>query len=284
VRRFGRQAQPDAQRRAYFAALNAAMLPAMKAALVSGLKGKFRSDALRSDKPSARQDKPDDLATIITAIERSYFDAWTDARFAGIVQPVAASTATLQHAQLTRQFKTGLGIEPTKNEPWLKDAIADFTESNVSLIKSIPKQFFADIEPRLAHAVSQGLRAEEIAPMIEDRYRVSRSRAALIARDQVGKFFGALNEERQGNLGITSFIWRTAMDNRVREEHEALEGKTFEWGDPPSEGIPGEAINCRCYAEPVLSDVFDALGVPTDSLEDAKAERESGSADSEDID
>ena len=31
---------------------------------------------------------------------------------------------------------------------------------------------------------------------------------------------------------------RTAGDERVREEHDALNGQTFEYVDPPSEGLP----------------------------------------------
>jgi SPP1 gp7 family putative phage head morphogenesis protein len=45
----------------------------------------------------------------------------------------------------------------------------------------------------------------------------------------------------------------------VRPEHEVLDGVVFEWSDPPSEGIPGEPINCRCTAEPDVQSVIDAL-------------------------
>ncbi len=48
----------------------------------------------------------------------------------------------------------------------------------------------------------------------------------------------------------THYIWRTQRDNKVRPSHRANEGKIFSWDSPPPTGHPGEAPNCRCYAEP----------------------------------
>lgn len=46
------------------------------------------------------------------------------------------------------------------------------------------------------------------------------------------------------------YTWRTAGDDKVRPSHAANEGKVFAWDNPPETGNPGEAINCRCWAEP----------------------------------
>lgn len=46
------------------------------------------------------------------------------------------------------------------------------------------------------------------------------------------------------------YIWRTAGDDKVRPSHAANEGRIFAWNNPPATGNPGEAINCRCSAEP----------------------------------
>jgi hypothetical protein len=48
----------------------------------------------------------------------------------------------------------------------------------------------------------------------------------------------------------THYTWRTTGDDRVRHTHSALEGQVFAWTDAPSEGHPGTAPNCRCWAEP----------------------------------
>ncbi len=42
---------------------------------------------------------------------------------------------------------------------------------------------------------------------------------------------------------------RTVGDENVRPEHARLEGQEFDWDNTPKEGHPGEAPNCRCWAE-----------------------------------
>lgn len=46
------------------------------------------------------------------------------------------------------------------------------------------------------------------------------------------------------------YIWRTAGDGKVRPSHAANEGRVFAWDRPPETGNPGDAPNCRCWAEP----------------------------------
>lgn len=47
------------------------------------------------------------------------------------------------------------------------------------------------------------------------------------------------------------FIWRTKLDNRVREEHGIREGKVYRRDDPPGGFMPGAGWNCRCHDEAV---------------------------------
>ncbi|MAO54179.1 MAG: hypothetical protein CMM61_00590 [Rhodospirillaceae bacterium] len=48
-----------------------------------------------------------------------------------------------------------------------------------------------------------------------------------------------------------SYIWRTVGDGKVRSSHADRNGKVFSWANPPEGGHPGEAPNCRCWAEEV---------------------------------
>jgi uncharacterized protein with gpF-like domain len=49
----------------------------------------------------------------------------------------------------------------------------------------------------------------------------------------------------------------------VRKHHVALEKQSeetpFPYASPPPEGLPGEPILCRCYAEPVFDDLLAEL-------------------------
>jgi len=97
----------------------------------------------------------------------------------------------------------------------------------------------------------------------QERLRITKNRASLIAVDQVGKLNGQLTELRQTNLGIEGYIWRNSEDRRVRDTHQAsprgFANRKFTWTNPPAEGHPGQPIRCRCYAEPDFGPVFAEL-------------------------
>lgn len=64
-------------------------------------------------------------------------------------------------------------------------------------------------------------------------------------------FAGLINQLRQEDLGIVQYIWRSGDDDKVRDSHAAYDDRVFRWDGPPEGGHPGEAHNCRCYAEPI---------------------------------
>ena len=64
-------------------------------------------------------------------------------------------------------------------------------------------------------------------------------------------FAGLINQLRQDDLGIEQYIWRSRDDAKVRNSHADYDDRVFRWGHPPTGGHPGEAHNCRCYAEPI---------------------------------
>lgn len=64
-------------------------------------------------------------------------------------------------------------------------------------------------------------------------------------------FAGLINQLRQQDLGIERYIWRSQDDARVRASHAEYDDHVFRWDEPPEGGHPGQAHNCRCYAEPV---------------------------------
>jgi uncharacterized protein with gpF-like domain len=37
----------------------------------------------------------------------------------------------------------------------------------------------------------------------------------------------------------------------VRDSHAEYDDQVFRWDEPPAGGHPGQAHNCRCYAEPI---------------------------------
>jgi SPP1 gp7 family putative phage head morphogenesis protein len=257
-----RQTRPDGIARTYLKRLRATVLPAMlelvQRRLVPRLAGLVEANA-RAHPIVQDEERDDDINELVDSMSEEFFSSWDNDRFSDVVRPIAETTSDFQRDQFGKQLQAAVGVDVLRAEPWLKPAVDAFTRENVALIKSIPQQWFSDLEKNLARGITAGERPEALQQTIQDRYGVAENRAALIARDQTTKFFGALNEKRQTALGVTSYVWRTSEDERVRPEHAERDGEEFDWKDPPEDGNPGEPINCRCFAEPVLDDILEDL-------------------------
>jgi SPP1 gp7 family putative phage head morphogenesis protein len=199
----------------------------------------------------------DDMYFILNGVRVEFARVFPSAKTRSEAQKAADEVSNHNRSQVKKVLKSTLQLDLFRSEPWLKDQIDIFVEQNVGLIKTVDEKYFGEVQEIVFRGARTGSSVKEIAEEIRNRGQVSRSRAELIARDQINKFNGNLSEIRQRDLGVTRYIWRTSLDERVREEHRKLEGKEFSWSKPPSEGHPGEAINCRCYAEPILTDILN---------------------------
>jgi SPP1 gp7 family putative phage head morphogenesis protein len=259
-----RQAQPDSIRLAYLRALRR-MLAEAKLLVhleVFPLLPEIALEAARRRGDHLDADPVAKLNRAVDKISRQFYKQYTGPKISALARDAAEATSDFQRDQLTGQIRSAIAVDPIITETGLKQQIAAFTAENVALIKSIPDRFFGEVEQRIISGVREGKRYEEIAQEVQDRTGVAEDRAKLVARDQVGKFYGELQESRQTDLGITRYIWRTVHDERVRPEHAARDGMLCEWaqgpGDPtdPGDGEhPSDGINCRCYSEPVLDDL-----------------------------
>ena len=168
-----------------------------------------------------------------------------------------------------------LGTPLFQMEPWLGGTIQGFTKENMDLITNIQQTTFNDIDTIVNRGIKQGLSAKTIEDQIlegtdlkKGRFKNTRTRAQLIARDQVDKLNGQMTQLRQTGAGLTRYVWRTMIDERVRKAHHALEGRICRWDNinvykntPEGDwfnrssiggfiGHPGQDYQCRCYAEP----------------------------------
>jgi SPP1 gp7 family putative phage head morphogenesis protein len=227
------------------------------------------TEALRPKNDSARYDQTigEKVADLFKATEQRISGDITDFDLSQITEGTAEEISAWNKAQITRVMKQGLGVDVYQAEPWLAQELNVFTVNNVNLIKSSNAAFLKQVETVVYDGMRRGLRHEEIAKQIlgtgkdkagkVSKFRTAKNRANLIARDQVNKLNGQLNELRQKNAGVTKYIWRTNIDGRERASHNAWNGQEFSWetGSPIGTN-PGDEIQCRCYAEPVLDDLL----------------------------
>lgn len=198
------------------------------------------------------------------ALEREY----PDDRLRRLAAEAARRVDRFSADTTSKQVKAVAGIDVTASVQNLPRRIQDFTADNVQLITKVSTNYMDGVRDTVIRNVRAGVRAESFkTEVIDELEGVSETRAALIARDQVNKFNGEVTRSRQGDLGVTRYVWRMSDDERVRGNpngkypktrysHWDREGQVFEWSSPPPDGHPGFAINCRCWAEPVLDDII----------------------------
>jgi SPP1 gp7 family putative phage head morphogenesis protein len=238
-------------------------------------------DLVAKHKQETRIDQSfgEDLTKNFNDIQFQVGQIVTDERVVETAANAGTKTSNVQRQQLTKQFRSVLGVNPLLSEPYLQSQLAGFTQGNVALIKSIPAQSLQRIETSLRVQIEQGVSTKEITKALSDEFKIARNRAKLIARDQIGKFYGSLNGLRQQETGITHYFWQTSEDERVRPalnlsvkqaarvvSHRRLNGKRFAWNNPPVSGTrgeklhPGQPISDRCQAIPDFSPFLFGLG------------------------
>ena len=179
-------------------------------------------------------------------------------------------------AEWTKLIRSQYGVNPTNEDPEaLKPLMEQWAKNNAALIKDIPVKTMDQIQEATIAALQSGQSTKDMTAKVfnimSERTDVSDSRAKLIARDQVAKLNGKLTQERQRDIGVEGYIWRTVGDERVRETHQEVDGDYYSWDEPPAEtdgNHPGEDYQCRCWAEPSLPEYLEFQA----SLLDAETE------------
>lgn len=125
-------------------------------------------------------------------------------------------------------------LTPPDTVPWV-------TEANLRDVSDAKEEALRQWDERLATIFDEyQTHPQRLRPL-----RTSMEERLLRA------FAGLINELRQQDLGIERYIWRSQDDAKVRDSHADYDDQMFRWDQPPAGVHPGQAHNCRCYAEPV---------------------------------
>lgn len=219
--------------------------------------------------PRADEDGDSGVVSVVTGWWRSAIGAVRRAFRVSTPPPEPASivpTAVAVDAHATRQVTrevrrvVGVDVEADRrigdlSRTQMRALHVAWAREQVSRIVGLEDDAIDDVAEAVARAVAEG--RTDLAQVIEARLDVAESRAKLIARDQIGSLNARITQSRQEQLGIVAYTWRSSGDERVRPLHRRLDGTVRRWDDPhPTEGHPGQAIACRCTAEPVLDDAL----------------------------
>lgn len=166
-----------------------------------------------------------------------------------------AATKTKRHhtARFRRVMGNHLGVNVGPMLPDTAPVMRQFLKTNVDLIKTIPKRKHAALLTELTKlAGKQPLDQQALESLLSRNFKSAGYNLRRLTRDQTQKLNAQFDRVRQQSVGVTEYRWRTVGDERVRDEHASQNGQLFAWKNPPSTGHPGDAIQCRCLAEPVI--------------------------------
>jgi len=266
---------------------------------MAGIAGKMKK-WIKSDRADLRVDDfNEEFQMLISELQGIHTDVYTEdgdgwngynyAAVMGAILGYGLLVSKQNTTQIQRIIKNVTGVEnfglfEGKVVPGI---LQNWQTTNFQLIKSLSDEYIKKVNTIVSEAVLN----EETVGDVYKKLRAANAnmtgaRARLIARDQVGKLYGALTKQRQQSLGISMYGWLTAGDERVRASHKALStsatGYIYKWGESgvysPDNGntwkprtgkmakaIPGQEIQCRCSSYPIMNDIFTELSDEIDN-------------------
>lgn len=192
------------------------------------------------------------------------FTALFTERAGGLAEALAKGVSDSTARQLGESLKDvsgGVTLKTNVVSGAVKEVMSAGVRENVSLIKSIPAEYFQKIEGDVMRSITTGRGMADLVPDILKHGQSTKKRAELIARDQTSKATTAINRARMQGLGIKQFEWlHSGGGKEPRPLHEQMSGQIFDLDNPPvidertgERGLPGQLINCRCRMVPVVS-------------------------------
>jgi SPP1 gp7 family putative phage head morphogenesis protein len=171
------------------------------------------------------------------------------------------STSRRSDAALRKILRDGGMTVKFTMTPSMRDAIDAIVAENVSLVKSIPAQYHAQVSGAVMRSVTAGRDLAQLSKDLRKQFGVTERRAAFIALDQSNKTTSALMRVRQTDMGIQRGVWlHSHAGKEPRPTHLANHGKEFDlkigWYDPDPKVrehiLPGQLVRCRCVWKPLV--------------------------------
>jgi len=166
-----------------------------------------------------------------------------------------ADRSDAQLRQILRQ--SGLSV-PFKMTPAMRDIRDATVHENVALIKSIPRQYLAQVEGSVMRSVTAGRDLATLVTELREHHGVTKRRAALIAMQQNNAATSAFTRARQVEHGLLAVWMHSHAGKEPRPTHLANNGKPYDpavgWYDPAEKKhiFPGQLINCRCFSRTII--------------------------------
>lgn len=249
-----RGVQPNEGVRAHYRAQLDDLVRKMQKSVVYWLTASYRAN-----EPEIAQDASP--AVELRKLMRSLNKQWTrnfNEAAPKLAEYFAKDVQNRTDAQLQRILKKGNFTVNFRMTRTMNDVAQATVTANVSEIKSIPSEYFTEVEGLVMRSVQTGRDLSDLTDQLEHRYHLTRNRAKLIASDQNRKATAAMARARTQELGLFTGTWQhSGGGQHPRHTHiGVMNGKVFDsrvglYDPAVKRNIhPGELIHCRCLFRP----------------------------------
>ena len=144
--------------------------------------------------------------------------------------------------------------------PIKKYLLRDFEDKTQYYMENFGQETVEKLRLKISYHISKGGTREGMRELIESELDIAEDRVRFIARQETSLLLSNFKEIQYKQAGVNKYIWRTVGDNRVREKHADLDGKTFSFDSPPDASYfntgkpenPSKDYRCRCIAIPIV--------------------------------
>ena len=217
----------------------------------------------------------------LNQLQQKYGDKFSD-KSKILVQSLLKKTNRYANWQFTKALKDMLGdkakgfaMSGSAISPEKAEIIKALMFENVSLIKSIPNEYFKQITGSVARSIENGEGIRQLAKELRAYGAKTDRRAQLIAEDQTRKAYNSINLRNFQDNNVRKAEWLHSGGSRdPRDYHRTkwdgisglddgrpngLDGFIFDLDNPPvidkrtgERGFPGQLPYCRCTMAVVL--------------------------------
>jgi SPP1 gp7 family putative phage head morphogenesis protein len=180
-----------------------------------------------------------------------------------MVYQAERSSAASLHASL-KQLSGGLSLKTSNVPEGMEDVVRASIAENVSLIKSIPSEYFTKVTGSVMRSITAGAGIADLIPEIRKYDGQTDRRARNLALDQTRKAYNSINKLRMQSHGVKQFEWiHSGGGQHPRASHIKISGEIFSFenlheeqaalGVPEADrGLPGTPVNCKCVMKAVV--------------------------------
>ncbi|HEY2452872.1 MAG TPA: phage minor head protein [Scandinavium sp.] len=142
-----------------------------------------------------------------------------------------------------------ISVDVFENNPDLSAATDKWVNDNMTRLKNMN----ADAVKRGINVTQQAIKEGRSLPWLEEQLTkqmdISAGRAKTIARTATSNAAWNAELATATAAGMQYYRWRGMLDERERQQHVDREGHAYDPAHPPTDGNPGQPINCRCWPE-----------------------------------